>query len=76
MFYAYDGVPDQMPRPVLGSHELLKVRVDVCFDRFGRYGPYGLGYSRALGGIGFENETENSHTGYVRAERGLIRVGK
>ncbi|OAQ98028.1 hypothetical protein LLEC1_01441 [Akanthomyces lecanii] len=70
--YAYDGVPEQMPQPVLGSHELLNIRGDFCFDRFGRYGPYGLGYSQTLGGVGFENETGNSNNEHVWADTGLI----
>lgn len=70
--YAYDGVPEHMPSPALGSYELLKIRGDVCFDRFGRYGPYGLGYSTTLGGMGFDNETENSNNEHVWAETGRI----
>lgn len=61
-----------MPMPVLGSYELLKIRDDVCFDRFGRYGPYGLGYGKALGGVGFEKETEESSAEHVWAKTGLI----
>lgn len=72
--YAYDGVPEDMPQPALGSRELLKIRDDVCFDRFGRYGPYGLGYGKDLGGIGPSNETESSSSKHrhFRAESGLI----
>ncbi|KAI2791900.1 hypothetical protein POX_c04780 [Penicillium oxalicum] len=29
----------------MGSHSVLNIRDDICFDRYGRYGPYGLGYS-------------------------------
>ncbi|TQV91463.1 Major facilitator superfamily transporter [Cordyceps javanica] len=61
-----------MPQPAFGSYEILKIRDDVCFDRFGRYGPYGLGYSKALGGLGCENDTENSDTEHVWAETGPI----
>lgn len=50
--YAYHGIPQSQPRPVLGSHELIQLRDDVCFDRYSRYGPYGLGYSVDDGGTG------------------------
>lgn len=50
--YAYNGVPEGMPDPVMGSHDIFGLRNDVCFDRFGRLGPYGLGYSRKYGGTG------------------------
>ncbi|KAJ5195547.1 uncharacterized protein N7498_008985 [Penicillium cinerascens] len=36
----------------MGSHNLLHLRDDICFDRYGRYGPYGLGYSIEEGGTG------------------------
>lgn len=49
---AYRGVPRGMPDNVMGSYEVLGLRNDVCFERFGRLGPYGLGYSRKLGGTG------------------------
>ncbi|PSN64146.1 hypothetical protein BS50DRAFT_679281 [Corynespora cassiicola Philippines] len=49
---AYPGVTKGMPDNVLGSYELLGLRNDVCFERFGRLGPYGMGYSRKLGGTG------------------------
>ncbi|KAF1940214.1 hypothetical protein EJ02DRAFT_456267 [Clathrospora elynae] len=49
---AYKGVPDGMPDNVMGSYETLGLRNDVCFERFGRLGPYGLGYSKRRGGTG------------------------
>ncbi|KAF2662196.1 hypothetical protein K491DRAFT_686677 [Lophiostoma macrostomum CBS 122681] len=49
---AYLGVTDGLPDNVMGSYELLGLRNDVCFERFGRLGPYGLGYSRKYGGSG------------------------
>ncbi|KAJ2970548.1 hypothetical protein NQ176_g8138 [Zarea fungicola] len=70
--YAYDVVPDDMPVPTLGSYELLGIRDDVCFDRFGRYGPYGLGYSEAIGGIGLGNDTESSGNEQVWSTTGRI----
>jgi hypothetical protein len=49
---AYKGVTEGMPENVLGSYEVLGLRNDVCFERFGRLGPYGLGYSKRSGGTG------------------------
>ncbi|KAL6707138.1 hypothetical protein ACN47E_004685 [Coniothyrium glycines] len=49
---AYKGVTDGMPENVMGSYEALGLRNDVCFERFGRLGPYGMGYSKRRGGTG------------------------
>ncbi|PHH70725.1 hypothetical protein CDD82_6958 [Ophiocordyceps australis] len=70
--YAYSGVPQHMPDPVFGSYQLFGLRDDVCFDRFGRYGPYGLGYSKANGGVGIGADTENSESEQIWAETGQI----
>ncbi|KAL4894084.1 hypothetical protein BDV59DRAFT_176807 [Aspergillus ambiguus] len=48
----YAGVPRGFPDAVMGSNEILGIKDDVCFDRFGRLGPYGLGYTARKGGIG------------------------
>lgn len=48
----YDGRPDGFPEAVLGSYELLGFPEDVCFERYGKYSPYGLGYSTRSGGLG------------------------
>lgn len=48
----YEGVPTGQPDNVMGSHEVLGLRNDVCFERFGRLGPYGYGYSIKKGGTG------------------------
>ncbi|KAK4229136.1 hypothetical protein QBC38DRAFT_123652 [Podospora fimiseda] len=47
-----DGRPNGFPDNILGSYELLSLPEDICFDRFGRYGPYGYGYSIREGGLG------------------------
>jgi hypothetical protein len=49
---AYHGVTEGMPDNVMGSYDLLGLRKDICFERFGRLGPYGLGYSKRRGGTG------------------------
>ncbi len=48
----YKGIPEGMPENVIGSYDLLGLRNDVCFERFGRLGPYGMGYSTRRGGTG------------------------
>lgn len=52
LVHSYFGVPRGMPDPVMGSNALLGMRDDICFDRFGRLGPYGLGYGLGRGGSG------------------------
>ncbi|CAK7267760.1 hypothetical protein SEPCBS57363_002754 [Sporothrix epigloea] len=63
--WAYPGVPQGQPEPLFGSHSLLGIRNDVCFDRFGRYGPYGLGYSKEEGGTGLALDTENAGAEHI-----------
>ncbi|KAL8729879.1 MAG: hypothetical protein Q9166_004436 [cf. Caloplaca sp. 2 TL-2023] len=46
----YPGVVRGFPEAVMGSHEVLGLRDDICFERFGRLGPYGYGYSLKRGG--------------------------
>ncbi|KAF7590060.1 hypothetical protein BBP40_003313 [Aspergillus hancockii] len=52
LVHYYPGVPRGFPEAIMGSNEEIGIRDDVCFDRFGRLGPYGLGYSVRKGGIG------------------------
>ncbi|KAG9539863.1 hypothetical protein KCV01_g26155, partial [Aureobasidium melanogenum] len=49
---AYPGLPKGFPDPIMGSYEIFGMNGDVCFDRYGRLGPYGLGYSKRWGGSG------------------------
>jgi hypothetical protein len=70
--YVYDGVPQGVAQPALGSYELLGIREDVCYDRFGRYGPYGLGYTLKDGGVGEGIDTESEGSEYVWYETGRI----
>lgn len=48
----YAGIPRGFPEAVMGSYSLLGLRDDICFERFGRLGPYGYGYSTSRGGTG------------------------
>ncbi|OAA37188.1 hypothetical protein NOR_07204 [Metarhizium rileyi] len=74
--YAFDGVPQHMPDAVLGSYEIFGMRDDVCFDRFGRFGPYGLGYRQQEGGLDVGQETEDSGNALVWADSGKINYTK
>ncbi|KAF2863957.1 hypothetical protein K470DRAFT_261472 [Piedraia hortae CBS 480.64] len=60
---AYRGVVRGFPDPAMGSYKELGLRDDVCFERYGRLGPYGLGYSRKFGGSGAAMDAENE--GYM-----------
>ncbi|KAK4148064.1 uncharacterized protein C8A04DRAFT_33591 [Dichotomopilus funicola] len=70
--YAYDGIIQGQSEPVLGSHNLLGLRDDVCFDRFGRYGPYGLGYTFEEGGVEVGMDTERTGNEVVWEKTGKI----
>ena len=50
--HMYERSPEGMPGPVIGAHEILGLHNGVCFDKFGRLGPYGYGYSIRKGGTG------------------------
>ncbi|KAI0179294.1 hypothetical protein GGR52DRAFT_535605 [Hypoxylon sp. FL1284] len=70
--YAYNGVPQGQAKAALGSYDLLGIREDVCFDRFGRYGAYGLGYELELGGTGEGLDTEHEANSAVWEKSGKI----
>ncbi|KYK55618.1 hypothetical protein DCS_07581 [Drechmeria coniospora] len=55
----YEGRPLGFPENVAGSYDVLKLPEDVCFERFGRYGPYGFGYSTRTGGLGIGEHGES-----------------
>ncbi|KFH44982.1 hypothetical protein ACRE_041920 [Hapsidospora chrysogenum ATCC 11550] len=61
----YQGRPHGFPRNVAGSYELLDLPEDICFERFGRYGPYGFGYSIKSGGLGTGENGENEGSAAV-----------
>lgn len=70
--YAYNGVPQGQPKAALGSYDIFGLREDVCFDRFGRYGPYGLGYGLEQGGTGQALDTEQEGNEAVWEKTGKI----
>ncbi|KAL5614363.1 hypothetical protein BROUX41_004469 [Berkeleyomyces rouxiae] len=50
--HVYDGRPQGFPDHATGSYEELSLPEGICLDRYGRYGPYGFGYSISEGGLG------------------------
>ena len=50
--HSYPGIPQGLPDPVMGSDDLLGLQNTICFDRYGRLGAYGFGYSLRKGGTG------------------------
>lgn len=73
--YAYNGIVQGQPEAVIGSHNLLGIRDDICWDRFGRYGPYGLGYTYDEGGLQEGIDTESRGNDAVWAKTGKIDYG-
>lgn len=61
----YTGRPEGFPRSVLGSYDVLSLPEDICFERFGRWGPYGFGYSVTSGGLGTGEHGENEGSASV-----------
>lgn len=70
--YVYEGVPQGVAEPAIGSYNLLGLRDDICYDRFGRYGPYGLGYPLKDGGVGEGMDTEKAGSEIVWEKTGKI----
>ena len=60
---SYIGVPRGQPDAVIGSYEAVGLQNTMCFERYGRLGPYGFGYSLRRGGIGagLEGEREGAN---------------
>jgi hypothetical protein len=48
----FEGRPIGFPQNVLGSYDVLSIREDICTEKYGRFGPYGYGYSVRSGGLG------------------------
>lgn len=50
--HTYSGVPRGQPDAIMGSYEIVGLSDSMCFERYGRLGPYGFGYSVRRGGTG------------------------
>ena len=68
--HSYEGVPMGQPDAVMGSHDVLGLQENICFDRFGRLGPYGYGYSVRRGGTGVGLNGEREGAEDMWKERG------
>ncbi|RKF61001.1 hypothetical protein GcC1_160006 [Golovinomyces cichoracearum] len=60
----YHGRPYGFPDNAMGSYKLLGLPEDICFERYGRLGPYGYGYALKYGGTGTgeDGDKEGSET--------------
>lgn len=70
--YAYPGIPQNMTQPFFGSYKELGMNENVCFERYGRLGPYGYGYNRSQGGLGPGSEAERVGSEKVFGQAGII----
>jgi len=70
--YAYPGLPQHMAEPLYGSYSQLGLQDQMCFERFGRLGPYGYGYQESEGGLGIGNHSENGGSEKVFRQAGYI----
>lgn len=63
----YEGKPSGFPDNIMGSYDLLGLPDDICFERYGRLGPYGYGYGFRNGGTGTgqHGEMEGSEAVWV-----------
>ncbi|KAH8655223.1 hypothetical protein BX600DRAFT_482827 [Xylariales sp. PMI_506] len=57
--FAYPGIPQNMSAPYWGTYENLHFTPNLCWERFGRFGPYGYSYDPAEGGLGLSNHSSN-----------------
>ncbi|KAI0416852.1 hypothetical protein F5X98DRAFT_169011 [Xylaria grammica] len=69
--YAYPGIPANMAAPFWGDYETLEIAPNRCYERFGRFGPYGYSYSREEGGLGL-----SGHSTHAGAEKVQVMVDK
>ncbi|GAB7363172.1 hypothetical protein MBLNU230_g3456t1 [Neophaeotheca triangularis] len=63
--FAYPGVPQYMPQPFYGGYGELGLEEGMCFERFGRLGPYGYGGKEELGGFELGGQSESEGSGAV-----------
>ena len=68
----YAGRPSGFPDNVMGSYELLGLPEDICFERYGRLGPYGLGYSTKYGGTGAGQHGDTNGSAQVWGANGQV----
>ncbi|KAF2236433.1 hypothetical protein EV356DRAFT_443365 [Viridothelium virens] len=70
--YAYPGIPEGMTTNTFGSPAEIGFDTNVCFDRFGRFVPYGYGYYPVEGGLGLGNRSEKGGVDKIFDKSGKI----
>ncbi|KAH6645474.1 hypothetical protein BKA67DRAFT_527311 [Truncatella angustata] len=60
--FAFPGVPDNMTEPYWGSYDEINVTPDLCWERFGRLGPYGYSYTKSQGGLDLSKNSDYTGT--------------
>lgn len=75
----FDGTPEGMPGPAFGAYSAVGLNEEVCFERYGRLGPYGYGYSVAEGGLGMAvndggEDERNIETGWGPGNMPLAKI--
>ncbi|KAI0126280.1 hypothetical protein BJ170DRAFT_400560 [Xylariales sp. AK1849] len=58
--FAYPGLPANMTAPHWGTYENLRFTPNMCWERFGRFGPYGYSYSPSEGGLGLSSHSSQT----------------
>jgi hypothetical protein len=72
----YQGRPSGFPDHVMGSYDLLGLPEDICFERYGRLGPYGYGYGLRNGGVGAGQHGEKEGSDIVWASNSEVDYRK
>ncbi|KAI0175812.1 hypothetical protein GGR52DRAFT_331186 [Hypoxylon sp. FL1284] len=70
--FAYPGIPAGMAAPHWGSYESIGTAPDRCFERFGRFGPYGYSYKSSEGGLGLSKDS--AHSGVDKIQEKFTKV--
>ena len=74
--HAHSGIPRGFPETIVGSYDVLGLSNSTCYDRYGRLGPYGYGYSTARGGIGVGLDGEREGAENVWGQSGQADYSK
>ncbi|KAJ2907006.1 hypothetical protein MKZ38_008574 [Zalerion maritima] len=72
----YEGRPNGFPDNIFGSYEALNLPEEICFERYGKMGPYGLGYAVKEGGTGAGRHGDQEGSQQVWSEDGKVNYSK
>jgi Protein of unknown function (DUF3405) len=73
---AYEGTIQGFPEPIMGSYHTIGINGNKCYDRHGRFGPYGYGYPTSQGGIGAGVDGEREGVDQIWPARNRIDYSK